>query len=110
MICNPPFFVSVPSSLKLVLLLLLSVRGRDACKPGDRRCGEPSLLRSVEALVSFGIDRLLLRLKRFDSLERLRVRLRSAKRGRRVMRQAQRMAIEGSTCDLWKMLESAFLY
>ena len=40
----------------------------------------------------------LLRLKRFESLEKLT--LRSTKSGRSVVRQAQRMANAGSTCDL----------
>ena len=54
----------------------------------------------VELLAS-DKDELLLRLKRVESLESMG--LRSTKSGRSVIRQAQRMASAGSTCDLVKM-------
>ena len=59
----------------------------------------PLLVMSVE-LEDSDTDELLLRLrlKRVESLER--PRLRSTKRGRRVIRQAQKMARAGSTWDL----------
>ena len=57
----------------------------------------PLLIMSVE-LEDSDDDELLLRLKRVESLER--PRLRSTKSGRSVIRQAQKMARAGSTCDL----------
>lgn len=88
-----PLFVSVP----LLRDLVLSFKP-DSGMSDHWGCETLPRISSVE-LVLCDNDELLLRLKkRFDSLERMR--LRSSKSGRSVMRQAQSMAMEGSICDL----------
>lgn len=72
--------------------------GPDSGVPDHWGCETLAWISSV-GLVFCDNDESLLRLKKgFDSLERMR--LRSTKSGRSVMRQAQSMAMEGSICDL----------
>lgn len=82
--------MDIPLPLSLVLSLW-----PESFITGHWECERRSLLMSVE-FVAFDDDRLLLRLKRLEYLEKLRLRL--TKSGRNVTRQEQRIASAGSTC------------